>query len=856
MKRLSLLLLGMALAICTNAQFKGSVSVVSQEYYRPYQIAFNFSSVCKSMGVNQEEFAPILDQWLNANRDKNTVYENMKMVYMTSDANQPEAGGDTHGFFMLTADGHYTQWGAENDPNAWGCNVTLDLKMNILCFNVYFTPSGIGEFDDESLVKVGDCLQASFAVAYGDKVATFDVAMNLVADKNGTEIPLLSLDKVGEKEVSVKYSVGKSCITDLNLDSIATCFGEGVRGGNLQLYVYAGHDKKMLTDRYTYELSPAAVLEDNCVVQQDPYNTRYFVFSYCPVPQYFTINPHPDVFADGEHATGSVFLVANDKYFELKLDVQFGDSEQEERNLAVVSSAEQCGKFTRIVNVEPTDTWGGIHEPTAVFSLPVIAKALGVDCDELLDAFTDWKNGKLTADGSEMIYNLSDHASTKYTSGVGGYWLKKDGKVVSFGFDSAWGCEFNVNKTMKELRFVLFQKPDVLKDGDVCSVQLGICYKGRMAVLEIIMNVKDGGNGELIALSSLQKVGEKVLTGTFSDPSDRLKIKLDLNDFASLFKGDVVGKALKLYVMTDAEKQLLTDHYSYEISPTVALDIEGTEFNDLSSHDYYVLSYSPYENLFVISMHPDAFKGGQKSSGSVFLVSGDQYYELVMDILFGSEQDEKTHFDILATEQMDVKLMLTGDYYTYLNKLTGEYALVQSPVDWKTVVDLLGTETPVLYAEQKEDGNISYTSRYNAAPGQGFWFTTDGHNAYRTSFFGTTTKIGMYYSDGSFKWYEEPFVDTNAGEIYTLNLYFTNPLKGTAVKYVINVEFVDEISNPSLCYVRRLPAGMDTSTRIEEVCVKSDERSVKSGFYNLQGLRINGLQKGLNIVDGKKVWVK
>jgi hypothetical protein len=521
-----------------------------------------------------------------------------------------------------------------------------------------------------------------------------------------------------------------------------------------------------------------------------------------------------------------------------------------------VSSAEQCGKFTRIVNVEPTDTWGGIHEPTAVFSLPVIAKALGVDCDELLDAFTDWKNGKLTADGSEMIYNLSDHASTKYTSGVGGYWLKKDGKVVSFGFDSAWGCEFNVNKTMKELRFVLFQKPDVLKDGDVCSVQLGICYKGRMAVLEIIMNVKDGGNGELIALSSLQKVGEKVLTGTFSDPSDRLKIKLDLNDFASLFKGDVVGKALKLYVMTDAEKQLLTDHYSYEISPTVALDIEGTEFNDLSSHDYYVLSYSPYENLFVISMHPDAFKGGQKSSGSVFLVSGDQYYELVMDILFGSEQDEKTHFDILATEQMDVKLMLTGDYYTYLNKLTGEYALVQSPVDWKTVVDLLGTETPVLYAEQKEDGNISYTSRYNAAPGQGFWFTTDGHNAYRTSFFGTTTKIGMYYSDGSFKWYEEPFVDTNAGEIYTLNLYFTNPLKGTAVKYVINVEFVDEISNPSLCYVRRLPAGMDTSTRIEEVCVKSDERSVKSGLFNLQGLRINGLQKGLNIVDGKKVWVK
>jgi hypothetical protein len=198
-----------------------------------------------------------------------------------------------------------------------------------------------------------------------------------------------------------------------------------------------------------------------------------------------------------------------------------------------------------------------------------------------------------------------------------------------------------------------------------------------MAVLEIIMNVKDGGNGEQIALSSLKKVGEQVLTGAFSDPSDRLKINLDLNEIAALFNGDVVGKALKLYVMSDAENQLLTDRYSYEICPTVALNIEGTEFNDFSSHEYYMLTYSPYDNLLLISMHPEAFKGGQKSSGSVFLVSGDQYYELVMDILFGSEQDEKTHFDILATEQMGVKLMLTGDYYTYLNRQTGEYALVQ-----------------------------------------------------------------------------------------------------------------------------------------------------------------------------------
>ena len=203
---------------------------------------------------------------------------------------------------------------------------------------------------------------------------------------------------------------------------------------------------------------------------------------------------------------------------------------------------------------------------------------------------------------------------------------------------------------------------------------------------------------------------------------------------------------------------------------------------------------------------------------------------------------------------MDVKLMLTGDYYTYLNRQTGEYALVQTPIDWSGIVELLGTESPVLYAEQQKDGNIIYSCRYNAAPGQGFWFTTDGQNAYRTSFFGEETKVGVYYSDGSFKWYEEPFVYTKAGEAYVLNLYFANPGKGTAVKYIINVEFVNEINNSQLCHVRRLPAGMGTSTGIDNLTPTLSQG--EGVIYNLQGQRINGLQKGLNIVDGKKIMVK
>ena len=152
------------------------------------------------------------------------------------------------------------------------------------------------------------------------------------------------------------------------------------------------------------------------------------------------------------------------------------------------------------------------------------------------------------------------------------------------------------------------------------------------------------------------------------------------------------------------------------------------------------------------------------------------------------------------------------------------------------------------------DGQLIYTCRYNAAPGQGFWFETEGQNAYRTSFHRMGTRIGMYYSDGSFKWYEAPFTDTKIGDKYTINLYFTNPNKDTAVRYIVNVEFVDEINNTQLCHARRLPAGMETPTGIENLTPAHFQG--EGVIFNLQGLRINGLQKGLNIVDGKKVWVK
>ena len=87
--------------------------------------------------------------------------------------------------------------------------------------------------------------------------------------------------------------------------------------------------------------------------------------------------------------------------------------------------------------------------------------------------------------------------------------------------------------------------------------------------------------------------------------------------------------------------------------------------------------------------------------------------------------------------------------------------------------------------------------------------------------------------------YEKPI---NAGNIVGLNIDISNYPKGD---YTVTVE------NSNESFIGEFKAQ---TTGIKEVKMKKEE--TKGYIYNLQGQRLNSLQKGLNIVDGKKVYVK
>ena len=143
MKRLYSFMLSMAIAICASAQYKSSVWMVPDDMYMGPQIAFNFSSVCRNMGVDREEFGPILKQWLDPNRNKKTEYENIRLMYVSSDNGRFRLGDDTHGSFNFQTDVTDPYSGTERPLNVWGGQAALDLKNNTLCFNLYLAPAAV-----------------------------------------------------------------------------------------------------------------------------------------------------------------------------------------------------------------------------------------------------------------------------------------------------------------------------------------------------------------------------------------------------------------------------------------------------------------------------------------------------------------------------------------------------------------------------------------------------------------------------------------------------------------------------------------------------------------------------------------
>ncbi len=467
--------------------------------------------------------------------------------------------------------------------------------------------------------------------------------------------------------------------------------------------------------------------------------------------------------------------------------------------LAIVATGAQAqfkGSVDSRYHLDPT--------PYSIkFNFARVCAQLGVDKEEFGRLLiTQW--GRLaSAEHDYSLYLLTDEDRG---GGANYYYeLTQDGRKATNYKERKWRCDISPYGTMDSniLWFSVQAYADdegvpLLNIGEVCHAVFALEYKGKIATFDITMNITKE-EGPVIPLRSLEKVGEKVISGHFNyEANQRLDLNFSTEGIVELFGDDVAPLNLELYGMKDAEQQL--------IAPGGCLKIDGIQNWDRKFYEVYSLGYDA-AGLHVW-VESDTFKGGQKTSGSVFLVADGKYYELILDIQFGDEYSDQESFDIVKTEQMDVQLVYTEQYFTYRNREEGRYGLISTDIDETEAMALIGTDSPMLFAEQKKGDVYNFTSRYNAAPGQGFWFVSDEEGQlYRQPTYNKS--IGVYYNEGSLKWYEDPYM-VELGNKYKLNLYLANPENGKAVKYEINIELVKELQTESVAYVRSLPVGMGT----------------------------------------------
>ncbi len=540
-------------------------------------------------------------------------------------------------------------------------------------------------------------------------------------------------------------------------------------------------------------------------------------------------------------------------------------------------------RFVRNVVMEPENP----HFIQIPFDLSTLSTALNADKDELYNTLNSWlftlPEVELPYD-DEMIYCLTDNGSAVYSGGSRGcYWLDSEGRVVDAPKEE-WVYDDVDTLVSERTAHLVSEYPEgvlsyvfafdslrtglilrvsselgSLKEGDVCRAEFALRYNDKAVTFDVTVNALSDSRGESISLSTLEKVGEQTLSeqfGLIEGPYYKY-ITLDADAVCRQFDGDVTLGGLNLYVMTDYAKSLITDYFSYH-DMWVKLDLEGLETVDTKLGQYYSLEYNLNPGSVDIYYTPHAFSGGERASGSVFLVSGNQYYELVLDFTFGEVNDSRTDFEVIDTETLDVKLMPTGTFYTHMTSGDSlSYSLVSTRLDMLRIAQALGTETPVLFAEQydEETGNVVFTRNYTAGPGQGFWFSEagDGCLASRMS---DECPVGVYYSGGELRWYEMP-EQPKVGDVHNLRLYLVNMTKGTAVRLDVNVEYVETISDVVSHVVRRLPVGMTVVN--DATVIRSLTPTLFEGggaVYNLNGQRLKAPQRGLNIVDGKKVIVK
>lgn len=117
----------------------------------------------------------------------------------------------------------------------------------------------------------------------------------------------------------------------------------------------------------------------------------------------------------------------------------------------------------------------------------------------------------------------------------------------------------------------------------------------------------------------------------------------------------------------------------------------------------------------------------------------------------------------------------------------------------------------------------------------------------KTGYFdGQTGAIGTFYFDGS---------SLSDGE-FEVKMYGASAFHDASGRYDAGGYHTPDQSADYKAFEYPAKFKIEGGTAVGITAIRANNSAVKAGVYNIAGQRLNGLQKGINIVNGQKVIVK
>ena len=841
MKRVIIFNILMVITAMAMAQLRATVGINPKNgSYVATPVWFNLSEVASALGTDCASLAQAVNAW----KDGEYVAEDDNCLLALAETETADGyDKDCRGQYWLTADGGAAAW--QDEMSRWTCSFSVYEQYNVLEVDVAVKPN--------TPASLGDCYHAVFALNVGGKSVTIDVTVNLMEQEYSGTRELDKIKEVGATEMEFTCLTENQLVeTPIDLRQIIAAFGKNyVETTNIELYYNEADGGNVL---YHQPQNYATIYDNNGA------NPVFVNLNNMPEDGRITINYTTAGVHDGDIRSIVLYLVVNDEYYTLNIKLTFVQQNVDKSSFETYTqSCDILHTYDCNFTLFPNDNYSFSY---LRYNLSQIANLLGMTKKQLCSQLEQWKQRHVDVDtdyANEMIINLNDDGRMLQTGVTrSAFWLAADGKSADWTDAAcAWYVQFEVHEAENLLMVGVCQKPDMLKKGDVCTVQIGLNWEGKMLIFDILMQIDTEEHGNLTKVDELTKVGEVVACIEGIDTIQVITLPVDINDVIGMYSsGEVTPYNVSLYVRSMDTPESITDKYTYQLDNVVSMTTYGYENTTGSTAQSYNLCYSPTEEGCLKAFYsPLDFAGGEHGTGSVFLVNDNEYVEVILDITFGSEHKTLESYNVVETISGDVILNVTGSFHT--SRGSSINTLVQTEVDTEHITELLGTNAPCLYAEVLTDGIPSLTSTYTASPGQGFWLSNQDDRL-RTAVYSEACQIGVFYSTGSFKWFENP-INAKEGDQYALNLYLVNTDTGDAIRYVFQIRFDNNYIDSHPFYLSRIPqfdiVG-DASGINAPSTVTPSSSFVSGSVYNLQGQRRNAVAYGLNIIDGRKVLVR